>query len=918
MALRDDGAQERVCDLVARLDVGSPLGPRAEWSERLKTTFDLLAVAPVQIVLFWGSDYIALYNDAYAPTIGEKHPRAFGRPAQENWSELWDDLEPLLKQVRLTGDPVFAKDRPFYIERHGYPETVTFDISYSAVPDDNGKPAGVLCIVNETTERTAYEQALRESEARFRNMADHAPLITWVVDDTGACTYLSARWYQFTGQTPEQALGFGWLEVTHPDDRARTQAIFTDAFTAQKPFTLEYRLRHADGSYHWAIDSAEPRIMADGRFAGYVGSVIDIDERHQMEQRLRDSEAQLRAITNSVDQMIWATRPDGYHDFYNDRWYEFTGIPHGSTDGAAWNGMFHPDDQDRAWELWAKCLEAGVPYHIEYRLRHRTGAYRWVIGRANPVRDASGEIIRWYGTCTDIHELKTAEIHRSVLLAVQEEAARLDRSADLAYAASRILAEALGASRVGYGTVDLASETICVEQDWTAEGLSSLSGKRLFADYGHVVQELKQGRPVVVADVTKDERTSGASDLFAHEETAAFVSWPLWERNELGAVLFVGSRHPKTWLPEELELIRDVGERTRQAVERRRAEDRLVQLTASLEQQVLDRTDALRKSEELLRQSQKMEAVGQLTGGIAHDFNNNLAVVIGGLSLLQRRLRRGDSRDVERLIDGAMDGAQRAATLTQRLLAFSRQQPLSPEAIDVNRMLFGMNELLMRSLGEHIRIEMVHAPELWRTSADIGQLENAVLNLAVNARDAMPDGGKLTIQTANARLDGEQIGAHPVEPGDYVLISVADTGAGMPPEVIERAFEPFFTTKEVGKGTGLGLSQVFGFVRQTGGHVRIDSRVDVGTCVTIYLPRHEGEEASEHIEPRTAATLTSRSERILLVEDDEHVRRFTAEALKELGYDVTVMDGPLAALELFRRGETYDLLLTDVRQCGGS
>ncbi|WP_139015093.1 PAS domain S-box protein [Pseudorhizobium pelagicum] len=902
----------KALEMLNGLGPTSPLGSPSSWSAGLRTLVATVLQAPLQVILFWGPDYIALYNDAYAATIGDKHPSAFGQPASFHWRELWHDLEPLLAQVRETGNPVLMKDRPFSIERQGLPENVTFDISFSPVPGEAGAVAGVLCIVNETTERTAYEQRIRESEIRFRNMADSAPVMMWVVDETGYCTYLNLRWYAFTGQTAEQAEGYGWLEAMHPDDKERASRVFLQALASKQPFRLEYRLRRADGVYRWAIDAAEPRFTPDGVFVGYIGSVIDIDDRFEIEQKLRQSEANLRAITHSIDQMIWATRPDGFHDFYNDRWYEYTGVPCGSTDGAGWNDMFHPDDQERAWAIWQESLSSGKPYHIEYRLKHRSGEYRWVIGRANAVRGLDGEILRWYGTCTDIHELKTAELHRSALVAFQEKVADHDDPVDVAYAASQMLGDALKVDRVGYGTIDIEAETVLIDRDWTAETVESLKGVRHLRHYGSFVDDLKRGETVVFEDAERDPRTRDKAANLAAISARSIVNIPIREQSGLVALLFINSAKPRHWTEEELRFIRDVAELTRQAVERRRAEAELRHLTQTLEEQVLQRTEELRRSEEQLRQSQKMEAVGQLTGGIAHDFNNNLAVIIGGLSLLQRRLKRGETHDLERLIVGATEGAQRAATLTQRLLAFSRQQPLSPEPVDGNRMVAGMNDLLVRSLGEHIRIETVLAAGLWKTRADVSQLENAILNLAVNARDAMPDGGRLTIETANAHVDDAYAGEHDIGAGQYVLIAVTDTGTGMTPDVIARAFDPFFTTKVVGKGTGLGLSQVFGFVRQTGGHIKIYSEPGQGTTVKIYLRRFYGEDAPPTIAVAEPQVPRGTGERIFVVEDDDRVRFFTVETLRELGYSVTYAASGPEALSVFEAGHRFDLLFTDI------
>jgi len=367
--------------------------------------------------------------------------------------------------------------------------------------------------------------------------------------------------------------------------------------------------------------------------------------------------------------------------------------------------------------------------------------------------------------------------------------------------------------------------------------------------------------------------------------------------------------------------------RAQMAAERARAE--LRRLNETLEARVAERTSEVttayaglrheverrQGAEEQVRQMQKMEAVGQLTGGIAHDFNNMLAVVIGSLDLAKRKA--GDPARVARLIDNALDGAARAASLTQRLLAFSRRQPLAPEAINVNRLVGGMSELVRRTIGETIRLETILADGAWGALVDVGQLENAILNLAVNARDAMPDGGRLTIETANRPLDQRYTDANPtVNPGDYVMIAVSDTGTGMPPDVVARAFEPFFTTKDVGKGTGLGLSQVFGFIQQSGGHVEIDSEAGRGTSVRIYLPRHrtpDDRREETTIDPvRACLPGGSAAELILVVEDEQQVRLMSVAALRELGYTVIHAAGGADALRQLEANPGVRLLFTDV------
>jgi signal transduction histidine kinase len=335
----------------------------------------------------------------------------------------------------------------------------------------------------------------------------------------------------------------------------------------------------------------------------------------------------------------------------------------------------------------------------------------------------------------------------------------------------------------------------------------------------------------------------------------------------------------------------------------------LAQANAELTAQMAARE----KAESQLRQMQKMEAVGQLTGGIAHDFNNMLSIVISSLNLLQRRLERGDT-DVQRFAMSAMEGANRAAALTSRLLAFSRQQPLAPEVLDANQLVAGMSELLQRTLGEAIRIETVLAAGLWKTYADAAQIENAILNLAVNARDAMPEGGRLTIETGNACLDAAYAETNDdAGPGQYVNISVSDTGIGMSADVVGSAFEPFFTTKTIGMGTGLGLSQVYGFVKQSNGHIKIYSEPGQGTTIQIYLPRYYGEAAVKPIR-RDARPLLAGSPQnvILVVEDASRLRQLTVDTLTELGYTVLSAGCAKDALDLIDRHPEIRLLFTDI------
>ena len=504
------------------------------------------------------------------------------------------------------------------------------------------------------------------------------------------------------------------------------------------------------------VNQATPRRWSSEEIA-FIEAIAEISwdavERVAAIAALRESESKFRGITNSIDQMVWSATPDGAHDYFNDRWYAYTGAERGSTDRGGWIVMFHPDDRARADRRWRQSLESGEPYHIEYRLRHHTGIYRWVLGRAQPVRDDAGRITRWFGTCTDIQEIVDAR-------------------------------EVLARSR------------------------------------------------------------------------------------------------------------------------------------AELEQEIEQRTRQLMRAEEQLRQSQKMEAIGKLTGGIAHDFNNMLAVVIGALDLLERRIRRGET-DVGRYVAAAQDGAARAAALTQRLLAFARQQPLAAISVDVNAMIGNMIELLIHTLGENVTIETALSGDVESVLVDPGQLENVLVNLSVNARDAMPEGGLLTIETTRVALVGESALSRHLPPGEYVRIDVRDTGHGMPPEIAERAFDPFFTTKDVGKGTGLGLSQAFGFLRQSGGHVELATTSGEGTTVSLHLPvgnlRADAERSAHKIGAEGGEVPRGREDEVVLVvEDEEQVRAYSVEVLRELGYAVRQARDGQEALSIIERGQDVALLFTDM------
>ncbi|WP_434680537.1 ATP-binding protein [Pseudomonas sp. D4-18] len=362
----------------------------------------------------------------------------------------------------------------------------------------------------------------------------------------------------------------------------------------------------------------------------------------------------------------------------------------------------------------------------------------------------------------------------------------------------------------------------------------------------------------------------------------------------------------------------DVEGRRAVEAERDRATAALRALNDTLEQRVAMRTAELMQAEEKLRQSQKMEAVGQLTGGLAHDFNNLLAGISGALELMNTRIAQGRLQEVDKYMAAAQGAAKRAAALTHRLLAFSRRQTLDPRPTNVNLLMEGMTDLIQRTVGPSITVERIGAPGLWPALVDASQLENALLNLCINARDAMPDGGRITIETANREMDAAAARTHDMPEGQYLSLSVTDTGTGMTPDVIAKAFDPFFTTKPLGHGTGLGLSMIYGFAQQSGGQVRIYSEVGQGTTMCIYLPRYIGDEIrDEGHADKAPAPLAEAGETILIVDDEPTVRMLLTDVLGELGYTLIEAADSIAGLKVLRSDVHIDLLITDVGLPGG-
>jgi PAS domain S-box-containing protein len=380
----------------------SPLGDPANWAHSLRTTVSLMLASKFPMFVAWGPDLGFLYNDAYALILGKKHPHALGRPFQKVWAEIWQDILPFI-ETALRGEATWVENMPLIMHRHGYDEETFFTFSYSPSFDDEGGVVGMFCTCTETTRQVLAERALQAGMDHFRAIADDAPAMLWITDPSGYCTYLNRRWYEFTGQTEEEALGLGWTQATHPKDQTRATDVFLSANAAQASFYVEYRLRRADGVYRLAIDTAEPRF----------GSVFDIGEREEIEEALRESEENYRYAAELNPQTAWTAAADGQLDRVAERWREWTG---GSGLGASWGEAMHPDDLQRSIDVWTRSVTSGEAYDIEHRVRMVSGEYRWMHSRAYPRRNDRGEIVRWYGSTEDVHERKLGEEHLRLLI----------------------------------------------------------------------------------------------------------------------------------------------------------------------------------------------------------------------------------------------------------------------------------------------------------------------------------------------------------------------------------------------------------------------------------------------------------------------------------------------------------------------
>jgi PAS domain S-box-containing protein len=648
---------------------------------------------------------------------------------------------------------------------------------------------------------------------------------------------------------------------------------------------------------------------------------------------------EFQLLAEHIPTLCWIANGDGYIIWYNRRWYEYTGTTSEQMEGWGWQSTHDPEHLPLVLERWKASIASGEPFEMTFPLRGADGVFRDFLTRVQPVKDPSGNVSRWFGVNTEIStevEIKKALFEEGRRLeTLNRVGAALASELDLERLVQRLTdagVELTGASfgAFFYNVIGDTGESYLL---YTLSGVD----RSVFANFPMprntaVFGPTFRGEGIIRSDdIIADERYGKNKPYHGmpkgHLPVRSYLAVPVVSRsgNVIGG-LFFGHPDPRRFEQRHERLMEGVAGQAaiaidnarlyqsvqRELAHRRVAEERLQQINEALETRIAEEVSIRINAEAQLRQAQKMEAVGQLTGGIAHDFNNLLTLIMGGLDTIRRSQVYGDAR-LRRATDMALQGAQRAANLTSRLLAFSRRQPLDPRPLDLNVLVHEMTELLRQTLGETVELESVLTPRLWTVELDQNQLESAIINLALNARDAMPYGGRLTIETACTDLDERHTATnHEVLPGEYVMLSISDTGHGMSQATLGRAFEPFFTTKEAERGTGLGLSMVYGFVKQSGGHVTLYSEEGAGTIIKLYFPRFHGAAGDDQSAQVLEAPQAAREAVILVVEDNEEVREYSVSILRELGYNVIEAADADEALNLLAKASRIDLLFTDV------
>ncbi|RAK53001.1 hybrid sensor histidine kinase/response regulator [Phenylobacterium deserti] len=1000
----------------------TPLGARETWPAPLKTMVSVMLDSRQPMFLLWGERRIVLFNDAYLPVLGARAGAALGRGLLDVWPELEQDVGPLIERA-YAGEALHFDDRPFVLERNGYPEEAFFSFSYTPVRGEGEQVLGVLCLLQETTREVASRRRqafLLSLEAALRVLSDSHEIIQTAQRMLGEHLGVSRVGY---GRVDSEARFFttdrNWTDgsVPHrsgvhdlagfgPDVLANLRngvpLVIDDAYADPRTNFPEARA---------AFDAIDTRavitasLLKNGKMAAalYVHDrqprrwtssdaelVLETAERIWSVVERAEAEMQVGRVLESMQEAFVLLDRQFRVVRINAEALRLDGRPAEAMLGRTHWELWPGSENNIFGQLYQDAMRTMRPGSLEGPYDRPDGRRAWMEVRVYP---SQAGLAIFYRDISRRHEAAQRQARIEAELRESEERLRIAQRAgrigafelfpdtgmikvseefqrlwglprDGEFKTHELLAQinADDLKQVGTGQAYLDNNTLeYIEyrirraddgrEQWMArrgEVITDSTGRRRFLGVSYEItdrkeaelalQRLNEGLEAEVAQRTaeRDRMWRLSTDVmlvagFDASIVAVNPAWTTlfdWSEDELIGRAFLDLVHPDDVATTLAEVGRlEQGLTTLRFENRYRGRDgeyRWVSWTAVPSENFIHAVGRdvtaeklaaaeLEQTQAALRQAQKMEAVGQLTGGIAHDFNNLLTGVLGSLELLTRRLQQGRLNELDRYVSAATTSANRAAALTQRLLAFSRRQPLDPKAVDANRLLKDMDELLQRTVGEAIELEFKLDKVLWTTRCDPHQLESGVLNLAINARDAMPDGGRLTLETRNVEVSAAEAGRD-LTPGPYVCISVSDTGSGIAPEILDRVVEPFFTTKPIGQGTGLGLSMIYGFAQQSEGHLQIESRVGEGTTVRLYLPRAQGsvDDPDEEAPAELSPVAEARQEVVLVVEDETAVRDLVIEVLSELGYrTLEATDGP-SGLQVLQSDKRIDLLVTDV------
>ncbi|MGK5025963.1 PAS domain S-box protein [Janthinobacterium sp. RB2R34] len=857
------GAGE-VGDIILAKDwTTSTVGPIAGWTPIMRNLVAMIVRSPIPMVTMWGEQGTLIYNEAYATFAGSRHPEIMGMTATDAFPDLADFNRSVIAQV-LGGAPLSFRDQELTWMRDGRFQRYWLNLDYSPIYDDHDLAVGIICVVVDTTDKVNAERHLKHEHARMAQMFDQAPgFMALLQGPQHRFTQANRAYAELVGH--RELIGLTMAEALPEADEQGFVGLLDALYASGEPFTgmampFSVAATASMAARETYIDFVyQPVRDEDGVISGIFVQGSDVTQRVLAEKAWRQGESRFRVWAQAMPNHIWSADAAGNLDWFSDQIFAYSGASPGELNADNWPGLVHADDIVGAVTLWRAAVDSGQTFETEYRVRRHDGQYRWHLIRALPIRDEDGMVISWIGTNTDIEEQKRTTLkleHLNATLAEQVSMRTAERDRMWRLSNEIMLVSDFNATLVSVNPAFVAV------LGWPkAEVLGSS-----FMELVH-----------------PDDRASTleqVSLLASGERTIQFEN--RYRRKEGGYSLLSWSAVP------DAQYIHAV------------ARDVTAERAAAL---------AMKQTEKALEQSQKMDAIGKLTGGVAHDFNNLLQVISGNLQMLAT-VPFAHPRAAQ-WVENAIGGVNRGARLASSLLAFGRRQALEPRVLKIGKLMTGMEDMLRHALGEPIDIETIVSGGLWNTLVDPTQVETALLNLAINARDAMDGPGRLTIEVGNAYLDEPYCRSHAeVSPGQYVTLAVTDTGCGMTPDVLAHAFDPFFSTKPEGKGTGLGLSMVYGFVKQSGGHIKIYSEVGQGTTVKIYLPRSMDEEARQ--ETMVIDEAAGGEETILVAEDDEQVRTIVVEMLGGLGYRVLKANDASAALSILESGIAVDLLFTDV------